>query len=135
MSIVNCSEAAFSDDQIVDAFRQLSSDPHADKKVKKKLLLILTSWRDQYQTDPSMSLFAGLYRQCKGDYRMQSPPPELAHMVIQDTGKEEKKKAKQKREREELKKKDEEAKRTKTAKAGRVPFNLEKVAIDGRASK
>jgi hypothetical protein len=134
MSIVNCSEAAFSDDQIVDAFRQLSSDPNADKKVKKKLLLMLASWRDQYQNDTSMSLFAGLYRQCKSDYRVQSPPPELAHMVIQDTGKEEKKKAKQK-EREERKKKEEEAKRMKTAKSGRVFFNLEKVSIDGRTSK
>ena len=134
MSIVNCPEAAFSDDQIVDAFRQLSSDPNGDQKVKKKLLLILASWRDQYKNDASMSLFAGLYRQCKSDYRVQSPPPELAHMVIQDTGKEEKKKAKQK-EREERKKKEEELKRLKTAKARRVPFNLEKVPIDGRTSK
>lgn len=132
--MINCSKAAFSDDQIVDAFRQLSSDPHVDKKVKKKLLLMLASWRDQYQTDPSMSLFAGLYRQCRSDYRVQSPPPELAHMVVQDTSKEEKKKAKQK-EREERKKKEEEAKRLKTAKGGRAPFNLEKVATDGQTSK
>lgn len=80
-----------------------------------------------------MSLFAGLYKQCRGENRMQSPPPppELAHMVVQDTSREEKKK-KQKQEREDRKKKEEEAKRLKTTKAGRIPFNLEKVAMDVR---
>ncbi|KAF8349692.1 hypothetical protein F5887DRAFT_1069969 [Amanita rubescens] len=117
--------AAFSDDQIVDAFKQLSSDPQTDTKVKKKLLLMLASWRNQYQNDPSMSMFAGLYGQCRGVSRMQSPPAE-ASTVSNDTSKEEKKKAKQKQERERRNKEAEEARRKKTAKAGRVPFNLER---------
>ena len=95
-------------------------------KVKKKLLLMLLSWKNQYQNDPSMSMFAGLYRQCRGDNRMQSPPAE-APTVSNDTSKEEKKKAKQKQEQE-RRNKEEEAKRKKTAK--RVPFNLEKVTTN-----
>jgi len=115
--------AAFSDDQIVDAFKQLSYDPQTDMKVKKKLLLMLASWRNQYQNDASMSMFAGLYTQCRGDSRMRSPSAE-APTIINGTIKEEKKKAKQKQEQE-RRNKVEEAKRKK-AKAGRVPFNLEK---------
>ncbi|KAF8632956.1 hypothetical protein AX15_001558 [Amanita polypyramis BW_CC] len=118
--------AAFSDDQIVDAFKQLNFDSQTDKRVKKKLIMVLASWRDQYRADPSMSLFAGLYRQCKGDSRVQSPPAEL---IQPDTAKEEKKKAKEdakrreKMEREERRKKEEEERRKSSA---RVPFNLEK---------
>jgi hypothetical protein len=98
-------------------------------KVKKKLLLMLASWKNQYQNDPSMSMFAGLYGQCRGVSRMQSPPAE-ASTVSNDTRKEEKKKAKQKQERERRNKEAEEARRKKTAKAGRVPFNLERVTIN-----
>ena len=96
-------------------------------KVKKKLLLMLASWRNQYQNDPSMSMFAGLYGQCRGVSRMQSRPTE-APAVGSDTSKEEKKKARQERERKN--KEAEEAKRKKTAKAGRVPFNLERVTTN-----
>ena len=80
-----------------------------------------------------MSLFANLYRQCKGETRRVNGPVELSQVYGFDNAKEDKKKAKeetkkrQQMEREDQRKKEEEEKRNKTTRTRRVPFNLEKV--------
>ncbi|KAG6333905.1 hypothetical protein ID866_5190 [Astraeus odoratus] len=53
------------DEQLIDAIKQLASDPHTDAKVKRKLIAVLASWNTQFKDDPSMSHIAALYRQCR----------------------------------------------------------------------
>lgn len=125
--------AAFSEGQLVDAFKQVSSDSTTDKRVKKKLQSVLASWRDQYRSEPSMTSFANLHKQCKGGTRPQNGPVDVSQVHANDNAKEDKKKAKeetkkrQKTEREEQRRKEEEEKRNKATRATRrVPFNLEK---------
>ncbi|KAF8898967.1 hypothetical protein BD779DRAFT_1795515 [Infundibulicybe gibba] len=80
--VENCGhrfQTTFADGQLTDALKHISSDSNADKRVKKKLLLILGSWRDQFKSDPSMSLVAGLYKQCRGGRRLSQQ--ELGHLV------------------------------------------------------
>jgi hypothetical protein len=92
--------ATFADSQLTDAIKNLASDPSTDKRVNKKLLLVLGSWRDQFKNDPSMKLVAGLYKQCRGDGRRLSQQ-ELSHLIGIAPTAEDKKKA----EREEAKRK------------------------------
>ncbi|KAF8641028.1 hypothetical protein AX17_000673 [Amanita inopinata Kibby_2008] len=118
---------AFSDGQLIDVFKQLNSDPSTDKRVKKKLLAVLMAWRDQYQPDPAMSLFAGLYQQCAGArYAPQDDLEQITGLsstkIHKKRDKEETKK-REKHEREERRKNEEEQRRRRAA---RVPFNLEK---------
>jgi len=68
--VENCGQkfqSTFADGHLTDAFKNIATDPNADKRVKKKLILVLASWRDQFSSDPSMTLVAGLYKQCRGD--------------------------------------------------------------------
>lgn len=51
----------FADPQFVDRLRALASDPVADKQVKRALLSVLLSWKQQYGDEPQYSHFAGLY--------------------------------------------------------------------------
>ncbi|KAF8913074.1 hypothetical protein CPB84DRAFT_1820537 [Gymnopilus junonius] len=44
--IRNCT---FADGHMTDALKLLANDPSADKRVKRKLTLVLGSWRDQYK--------------------------------------------------------------------------------------
>jgi LAS seventeen-binding protein 5 len=63
----NKTTGTFADGYLTDAFKNIALDPNADKRVKKKLILVLASWRDQFSSDPSMTLVAGLFKQCRGD--------------------------------------------------------------------
>ncbi|KAH6916942.1 hypothetical protein BKA70DRAFT_317973 [Coprinopsis sp. MPI-PUGE-AT-0042] len=56
---------AVNDGQFTDALRHIASDSYVDRRVKKKLSLVLAAWRTQYKDDPSMSFFANLYTQCR----------------------------------------------------------------------
>ncbi|KAF8807793.1 hypothetical protein BYT27DRAFT_7189886 [Phlegmacium glaucopus] len=70
--VENCGQkfqSTFADGQLTDALKNIANDPNADKRVKKKLILVLGSWRDQFSSDPSMALVAGLYKQCRVDGR------------------------------------------------------------------
>ncbi|KAK2461586.1 hypothetical protein APHAL10511_006049 [Amanita phalloides] len=118
---------ALLDDQIVDTFRQLNYDPRTDKRVKKKLLLVLASWKNQYQADPAMSVFAGLYAQSKGDSRAHA---ELAYFIAPGTVKDEKKKTKGDAKRKEKLEQEERRKKEKEGRRKRVPFNLERERPD-----
>src|SRR6267154_1226949 len=132
--------ATFADGQLTDAIKQLATDPTTDQKVKKKLVAVLASWNSQFKDDPSMSVVAGLYRQCRpADRRTHghSNSADLSHGPSSDyerkmKEKDEKELAKQraKREKEEAKerarKADEEARKQKR-KPRRAPFNFEVV--------
>ncbi|CAA7265956.1 unnamed protein product [Cyclocybe aegerita] len=130
--VENCGQkfqSTFADGHLTDAIKHLANDYNTDKRVKKKVLLVLASWREQYKDDPSMSTVAGLYRQCRGAERRPVGQQELAHMMGLSTTPEEKRKS----EKEEAKKlakqreKEEEARRLEEAKKKkRVPFDFEK---------
>ena len=114
----------FADGYLTDAFKNIAIDPNADPRVKKKLILVLASWRDQFSSDPSMTLVAGLYKQCRGDGKRMGQQ-ELANTIGLSLTSEETRRI----EKEEMRKK---AKQEKAAKAQerqkkRTPFEFEKV--------
>lgn len=117
---------AIADSQFTDALRVVGSDSSGDKRVKKKLLLVLTSWREEYKDDPSMTYFANLYKQCRVTDRKNQP--EMYQLLgVPDINEEqrrfEKAKAKEKAAKEEDKSK---ASKPKTK---RVPFEFERVCM------
>ena len=104
--------------------------------MKKKLLLVLASWRDQFKSDPSMSLVAGLYRQCNRSSRGASHDEVVGVLPNEDKKRAEKEeaKAKARQEKEEAKEKarrEEErlqAERNRNrARQNHAPFVFEKV--------
>lgn len=114
----------FADGHLTDAFKNIAIDPNADKRVKKKLILVLASWRDQFSSDPSMTLVAGLYKQCRGEGKGMSQQ-ELSDTIGLPLTSEETRRI----EKEEMRKK---GKQEKAAKAQerqrkRIPFEFEKV--------
>ena len=114
----------FADGHLTDAFKNIAIDPNADARVKKKLILVLASWRDQFSSDPSMTLVAGLYKQCRGEGRRMGQQ-ELADTMGLALTSEETRRI----EKEEMKKK---VKKEKAVKAQerqkkRTPFEFEKV--------
>lgn len=133
--VENCGhkfQTTFADGHLTDALKQIANDSQTDRRVKKKLILVLTSWRDQFKSDPSMSLVAGLLKQCRGTGQRlsQAELTTLAglHGVSEDKKKNEKeelkKKAKQEKEAKERARRELEAQRS--VKTKRVPFNFEK---------
>ncbi|TCD68095.1 putative actin patch assembly and actin polymerization protein [Steccherinum ochraceum] len=58
-------QTSFANAQLTDAIKSLVHEPTSDPKVKKKTLAVLLSWHRQFKDDPSMSLVANLYQQCK----------------------------------------------------------------------
>ena len=121
---------------MTDALKNLSNDSTADKRVKKKLLMVLGSWREQYKDDPAMSVVAGLYKQCRGAgprvnqdelanlMGLSLPKEEIKGTDKQEAKRTEKQEAKKraKLEKERAKKEEEEGRHKK-----RVPFDFEKV--------
>ncbi|KAG6817735.1 hypothetical protein H0H87_004526 [Tephrocybe sp. NHM501043] len=127
--------ASFADGQLTDAIKNLSVDRTAEKKVRKKLLAVLAAWHEQFKNDPSMSVIAGLYKQCNRDGRRQSYQ-DVAHLIgmpMEDKKKEEKKEAKRaaKKEKEQAKERKAEEERQRRARQNttntqRTPFVFEK---------
>lgn len=105
-----------------------------DKKVKKKLVLVLASWQEQYKTQPSLANLAGLYKQVRHDREDRSQT--LHTMALPDVEameREARRKAKQEREQAKEKQRLEEAERRRKEKERknrpkRAPFDFEKVA-------
>jgi LAS seventeen-binding protein 5 len=112
-------KGTFADGHLTDALRNIASDPNADKRVKKKLILVLGSWHNQFSSDPSMTLVAGLYKQCRVvDKRIGQQ--EVAEMP------EERRRV----EKEEMRKKEQQEKAAKAQdkqKKKRTPFEFEMV--------
>lgn len=114
---------------MTDALKNLSNDSGADKRVKKKLLIVLGSWREQYKDDPSMANVAGLYKHCRGEGR-RIDQQEMSNLMGLNLSEEEKKriekqeaKKQAKLEKAQRRKKEEEDRHNKK----RVPFDFEKV--------
>ncbi|PPR00039.1 hypothetical protein CVT24_009048 [Panaeolus cyanescens] len=130
--VENCGQKfqnTFADGHMTDTLKHMCNDHTVDKRVRKKLLLVLASWRDQYQGDASMSVVAGLYKQCRGNEKGRIGQQEIAQMMGLTLTAEEKKriekeeaklKVKQARQ-EEHTRQEAEARRSK-----RAPFNFEK---------
>lgn len=128
--------ATFADGQLTDAIKHLATDPGTDPKVKRKLLSVLSSWNNQFKSDPSMALVAGLYKQYRPVERRshQQSNAEMdqifAKMSLNE--KEVERKRKEKEEREAAKRKAKENKeRTRQGKnkSKRVLFDFENVRI------
>ena len=125
---------SFADGHMTDAMRNLSNDSGADKRVKKKLLMVLGSWREKYKDDPSMSLVAGLHKQCRGAGPRVNQG-ELSNLMGLTLPTEEKrrthKQEAKRTEKQEIKKRakleKERAKNEEDRYKKRVPFNFEKV--------
>lgn len=96
------STASFANDRLTDAIKQLSADPATDANVKKKLLLILSSWKRQFQGDSKMTLVASLYDQCRPVQRRSVDYGPSAE--IERRKEKEREKEAQRREKEEAKK-------------------------------
>ncbi|TFK56705.1 hypothetical protein OE88DRAFT_1730168 [Heliocybe sulcata] len=133
-------QTTFADSQLTDAIKSLSSDPSTDPKVKKKLLSVLASWKNQFQGDPSMSLVANLYNQCRprtsarvdpssvwaNDTESQRASLEYDKKKREEKEKKEEAKRKAKEEKEREKQKREEELRKAKMRTKRRPFDFEK---------
>ena len=115
----------FADGHLTDALKNIANDANTDKRVKKKLIHVLASWHTQFNSDPSMTLVAGLYKQCRVDgMRMigQQDLPETAGFSITP---EEKRRIEKEEKRKEQQ--DKAAKPQDRQKRKRTPFDFEKV--------
>jgi hypothetical protein len=120
------STATFADDHLTDALKSLASDHSVDPKVRRKLLLILLSWKNQFKDDPKMSLVAGLYHQARppggNKDKREREVDDLFKNSGMVEGKAKEKESKKKPEGERLVKAQD-----KSQKRKRPPFNFEKV--------
>jgi len=132
--------ASFADGQLTDALKNMTIDPGTNQKVKRKLVAVLASWHQQFKSDPSMALVAGLYKQCKPDSRRISQQnAELAGLGLSNFEYERKKlekdeaKKKAKREKEEARER-ERIRREQERSSGnkRGAFDFEKVCVCSR---
>ena len=112
----------------------IGADVTVNKRVKKKLVLVLSSWKEQYASEPSMALVAGLYKQCRVAEKREQNLYDLVGLnheeekraVRKQEEKEERRKAKEAA-KEKARKEEEERRRNKN-KTKRVPFNFERVS-------
>ncbi|WFD44126.1 protein-serine/threonine phosphatase [Malassezia psittaci] len=56
----------FANDKLAERIKYLSNSPTCDAGVRRKLMLILLSWRRHFMHDPSMAFVTSLYGQCGG---------------------------------------------------------------------
>uniref|UniRef100_A0A0W0FG83 VHS domain-containing protein n=1 Tax=Moniliophthora roreri TaxID=221103 RepID=A0A0W0FG83_MONRR len=128
--VENCGDKfrhTFADGQLTDALRQIATDRSADKRVQKKLKLVLLSWHEQFKSEPSMRTVSDLYLMFKEKrYSSEDPMGVMDPAALQARAeKEAKRKAKQEKE-ERARQEEEERKRQKQrAKTKRQPFNFE----------
>ncbi|KAL1697577.1 hypothetical protein GGG16DRAFT_41729 [Schizophyllum commune] len=132
--VENCGQKfqrTFADGQLTDALRHLATDPMTDKKVKKKLLLVLASWHEQFKGDPSMNMVANLYKQYRPTERRTVESDPVYGVQLQRAREKEEAKAAARREKEEAKERrrkeeeEERARRKQKNRPRRAPFNFE----------
>ncbi|PBL00503.1 hypothetical protein ARMGADRAFT_1006695 [Armillaria gallica] len=131
--VENCGDkfkTSFADGQLTDALKHLASDSYADKRVKKKLVLVLKSWHEQFQSDPSMTMFSNLYSQTVRDRPHVTDTyldPEVQQRKVEEAKRkaQEKAEAKERQKLEEEKRKEEKRKKNQP-KPKRAPFDFEK---------
>ncbi|KAK1228509.1 hypothetical protein PQX77_008449 [Marasmius sp. AFHP31] len=131
--VENCGDKfrhTFADGQLTDALRGIATDRTADRRVQRKLKLVLLSWHEQFKSEPSMRTVAELHTMCKDreskrtlEESLYTTPP--SPKADRD---EAKRKAKQEKEeaRERQRKEEEERRKQKNKpKTKRQPFNFE----------
>ncbi|KAK0208837.1 hypothetical protein DFS33DRAFT_1414243 [Desarmillaria ectypa] len=117
--VENCGDkfkTSFADGQLTDALKHLASDSYGNKRVKKKLILVLKSWHEQFQSDPSMSIFSNLYSQTVRDRPHVTDTyldPEIQQRKVEEAKRkvQEKAEAKERQKQEEEKRKEEKRKK------------------------
>ncbi|KAJ6504395.1 hypothetical protein DFH09DRAFT_1201542 [Mycena vulgaris] len=133
--VENCGhkfQTTFADGQLTDTLKHLANDANTDKKVKRKLLLVMNSWHDQFKSDPSMAMVAGLYKQVRHDRHERSNQLDTLGLPDVDTlEREAKRKAKAEREKAKEMQRLEEAERRRKEKEQknrpkRAPFDFER---------
>lgn len=71
LRLIRSHVASFADGNLTDVIKHIALNPdnNVDKRVQKKMMLVLMSWHEQFKSDPSMTVVAGLYQQCKREKR------------------------------------------------------------------
>ncbi|KAI3624002.1 hypothetical protein CBS14141_002430 [Malassezia furfur] len=59
-------EDHFADERLVERIKYIANSVTSDAGVRRKLMLILLSWRRHFMHDPTMALVTSLYGQCGG---------------------------------------------------------------------
>ncbi|KAH9486543.1 Protein lsb5 [Psilocybe cubensis] len=127
--VENCGQkfqSTFADGQMTDTIRNLLNDPSTDRRVKKKLSLVLASWQEQYKDDPSMSAVTNLSKPRRDEYVNHQ---ELANLMGYNLAVEEKKWAEEREAKKKKKREKEERARLEAEKRNkkkREPFEFEK---------
>ncbi|KAG8796584.1 putative actin patch assembly and actin polymerization protein, partial [Serendipita sp. 399] len=80
----------FADERLIEQMKRMSTDPHTDERVKKRLVSLFGGWHRQFKDDPSMRVAAGLYSSVK-------PTPRLNTALNQSNPAAEKQKEKEER--------------------------------------
>lgn len=120
------------DAQLTDALRLVGGDPSGNKRVKRKLLFLLTAWREQYKDDLPMAYFANLYKHCRVSDRKHHD--ELYNLlgspnVQEDLRRAEKVKAKEEKRAAKERARAEEEKRAANSRTRRAPFDFARVSL------
>lgn len=87
--------------------KHMSTDPHTDERVKKRLISLFASWHRQFKDDPSMRTAAGLFATVKPSPRVNTTLNSNLSSVGMDTAATER--ARKQKEKEERKVKEKEA--------------------------
>ncbi|KAJ6520045.1 hypothetical protein C8R45DRAFT_953693 [Mycena sanguinolenta] len=133
--VENCGhkfQTTFADGQLIDTIKHLANDQMTDKKVKKKLVLVLVSWQDQFKSEPSMASLSGLYKQVRHDREERTeklqvaalPDPEALEREARRKAKQERERAKEQQRLDEAERRRKEKERKNRPK--RAPFDFEK---------
>jgi len=129
--------ATFADGHLTDALKHLACDTTTDPKVRKKVIAVLASWHNQFKSDPSMALVAGLIKECRAtDRGLSDATMALGAMGLYDISEIEKKKAekeeakKAKKEKEKAKRQEDKRKRERETELRRPPFVFAKVSVE-----
>jgi hypothetical protein len=96
---------------LTDTIKQLATDHTADPAVRKKVLIVLASWKRQFQDDPKMKLVASLFDQCRPSTHRKSADYAVQPVVSEEYAAREREREQEKEEREAAKREKEEAKR------------------------
>ncbi len=126
----------FAESQFIDVLKGIWTDPHVDKRVKKRLVTVLMAWQEQYKDDPSMEVFAKMHNRVKKEKNLlrdgeildqlgYPPEPEKPKKKERTRSKEEASKRKEKREQERARERERE--KGEREKRKRRSFNFERV--------
>ncbi|KAF7784048.1 hypothetical protein Agabi119p4_213 [Agaricus bisporus var. burnettii] len=122
---------AFSDSQFLDVLSGILLDEYINKRVKKKLTVVLLAWQDQFKDDSEMAAFQRLYSQVKGkNHRLSN---DMMMNYVTEQKEKDAKKEKEKREAREARKREEAEERERIKKEKEM--EKERSKKDGRKTE